>query len=1345
MITGPEGWFRHFIVDVIVVSRVGFPVEAFGEVADIDNEGFLSERPTLIPVPRQERFVDDSFFWPLYFSLHSSRPRGDFMVKPFFSRKFPLGGNVAVAILVVVAFVVPLLARSAKLGMENITNNVADWLPKHYQETVDLEEFRKHFYGDQFVVVSGPWCHEGNPHFNLFRQKLLEESLEYEKILRNAGRDEEIRAHRKGDELGLMIRNDNVHKDWGTKQEKWLQGRDKQWYFVDRQGQLFRWKGQNNVVEAVQRHASKQPDGRHVADGFLIDQFGPPPDLNNGKENPFYQSPEKLCCRPFKSVVSGLEVFEQIGGENGTLRISANDTDELAAFDAEIEAHQRLTGAMFGITPPKSYNWSWASLLKHVGKEKLRILQSSPVHRQRFEAFVAEVVENEFNGSRAELAAASQKERLRLWYRLWYQLELDAPPRQTCLVVTLNEPIIAEMDRAVGRPVPGKPRRGRILELAISKCGIDEANIHIGGPPADNVAIDEEGTSTLVKLIKYSALIGITIALLCFRKISLTFMIFFVGGVAAMGSLAIVWMAGDSMDAILMSMPSLVYVLGLSGAVHLVNYYRDACHEDGPELAAETAVLHCIGPCSLAALTTALGLYSLTTSSLSPIFKFGKYSAFATVATVFLLFTFLPAALTLFKPGFKKLAAKERENDQSVMARIGAFWDGVGDVVIRNWRGVMAMGLVVMMVGIYGITKVETQVHLLKLFDPGAKILQDYRWMEKNLGELVPAEIVIGVDTSAQREVYLEAQDTEAREAYQRAIANAETEAERKELEEDEPVAKYDDRTYDMRLSMLERIELSGRVRGYLEKFFGPEGTGDIGSGMSTDVFTPSAGESQEASVRRDVYSSRLYESRDEMAMQDYYTIIGRSKVGAARFNTQSIDREELGREMWRISIRLAALNDVDYGKFIGDLKAVIEPVMTAYRFRKDILTAVHDAADEAAKDPESADKPIRVLVLGPDPTRYDTDIKDELARGESVSNLIDQTFIFGDTLRDLMENRGILKKKGDKLFTWLDPSYATPDNPKLSQKARENVIKLREELKTNPEYVGGVYDCVVLIKDDEMFDVDFLKQHAKRFIDCRDHQYLIDPHSKSPLAGMQTAKELREGGQPVEISAIYTGIVPIVYKAQRSLLWSLIQSILLAFIMISVIMMVYLRDWRSPLRRENLLNFRGGMTAMIPNIFPVVVVFGIMGLYGIKVDIGSMMTASVAMGIAVDDTIHYLTWYRHALAKGRDRVGAIKYAYEKVATAMTQTTLIGGLGLAAFCLSTFTPTQRFGTLMLFLLFAALVGDLIVLPAVLASPLGKYFGRELSDSERAKLDLPNQDDSLRVVGNHDEPLLGTGS
>ena len=73
---------------------------------------------------------------------------------------------------------------------------------------------------------------------------------------------------------------------------------------------------------------------------------------------------------------------------------------------------------------------------------------------------------------------------------------------------------------------------------------------------------------------------------------------------------------------------------------------------------------------------------------------------------------------------------------------------------------------------------------------------------------------------------------------------------------------------------------------------------------------------------------------------------------------------------------------------------------------------------------------------------------------------------------------------------------------------------------------------------------------------------------------------------------------------------------------------------------------------------------------------------------------------------------------------AMTQTTLIGGLGLCVFGLSPFTPTQRFGILMLFLLVAALIGDLIFLPALLAGPLGKLFTFKGTGDRQLRRDQP---------------------
>jgi predicted RND superfamily exporter protein len=180
-------------------------------------------------------------------------------------------------------------------------------------------------------------------------------------------------------------------------------------------------------------------------------------------------------------------------------------------------------------------------------------------------------------------------------------------------------------------------------------------------------------------------------------------------------------------------------------------------------------------------------------------------------------------------------------------------------------------------------------------------------------------------------------------------------------------------------------------------------------------------------------------------------------------------------------------------------------------------------------------------------------------------------------------------------------------------------------------------------------------------------------------------------------IQAVYTGMVPVVYKTQHELYNGLVWSFVLSFFMIGVAMCVVLR---SPL---------AGFIVMIPNTFPVFIVFGFMGHYGALVDIGTMMTASVALGIATDDTIHFLTWFRHGMDLGMNRADATRYAYSRSASAIVQTTLIAGFGLAAFALSTFTPTQMFGVMMLVILVAATLGDLIFLAALLNTPIGRFF------------------------------------
>ena len=197
--------------------------------------------------------------------------------------------------------------------------------------------------------------------------------------------------------------------------------------------------------------------------------------------------------------------------------------------------------------------------------------------------------------------------------------------------------------------------------------------------------------------------------------------------------------------------------------------------------------------------------------------------------------------------------------------------------------------------------------------------------------------------------------------------------------------------------------------------------------------------------------------------------------------------------------------------------------------------------------------------------------------------------------------------------------------------------------------------------------------------------------------------EQIRAATEPLlkehQVVGTFTGVIPLIYKAQRELLMDLFRSFIVAFGVIAIVLALVLRSVSAT------------VLTMFPNIFPAVVVFGGIQWIGIPVQIGSVMTASAALGIAVDDTVHLLTWFRRSLAEGHRRQDSIQHSLAKCAGAMIHTTLICSCGLAIFAISDFVPILHFAWLMVLLLAAALIGDLILLPAILAGPLGRVFER----------------------------------
>ena len=172
------------------------------------------------------------------------------------------------------------------------------------------------------------------------------------------------------------------------------------------------------------------------------------------------------------------------------------------------------------------------------------------------------------------------------------------------------------------------------------------------------------------------------------------------------------------MNAILLTMPAVVYVAGISGAIHFANYYRDSVAESGIEGRPARALKHSWLPCTLSAGTTAAGLISLYTSELVPIKSFGIYSAAGVLATLGLLFLFLPAWMQLWpmRPHSLLDGDQPKAEDIALPARWRKFLQGV----LNHYRLVF-VGLVCLMVfcGI-GLTKINTSIKLTKLFSSDA-------------------------------------------------------------------------------------------------------------------------------------------------------------------------------------------------------------------------------------------------------------------------------------------------------------------------------------------------------------------------------------------------------------------------------------------------------------------------------------------------------------------------------------------------------------------------------------------------------------------------------------------------
>lgn len=248
------------------------------------------------------------------------------------------------------------------------------------------------------------------------------------------------------------------------------------------------------------------------------------------------------------------------------------------------------------------------------------------------------------------------------------------------------------------------------------------------------------------------------------------------------------------------------------------------------------------------------------------------------------------------------------------------------------------------------------------------------------------------------------------------------------------------------------------------------------------------------------------------------------------------------------------------------------------------------------------------------------------------------------------------------------------PSQRDVMPDTREQVQQLQMLLAPGPDELEGVRRFV----DDEM-------RYARLLVRVED----AGGRAQLALAERLEAELERRFGEDPDVSYRLTGDAYVASVALESLVGELGGSLLLAFVVIFGVLTLVFRSLKL------------GLISIVPNALPLLIAAGYMGLAGIPLDLTTTTTFAIGLGLAVDDTIHFVARFREEQAQGKSTHEALLATYGGAGRAIVFTSALLFFGIGVLLVSSFAPTQTFATLMMLTVSAAVVADLVVLPPLL--------------------------------------------
>jgi len=771
----------------------------------------------------------------------------------------------------------------------------------------------------------------------------------------------------------------------------------------------------------------------------------------------------------------------------------------------------------------------------------------------------------------------------------------------------------------------------------ISRKEAGEYRLYFSGLPMQMLEVNDIIIEDMLRLVPMVVLILVLMLYLSFRTIRgvvLPLVTVLISTLLAMGLMTLL---GIQLSIISNIMPVLLIAIGSAYGIHMIARYKEEIPNCTDKIYCVKNSLAEVGvPIILAGVTTLIGFFSFAGSYLTAVTHFGVFTGIGVAFALVVSITFIPAALTYLKQ--PKIKYTQSGKEAHVLVH---FLDKLAAFVLRRGKLIVCSAGLIIVLALIGLPRLHREVNMIEYFpeDTDIRIAEDM--MEENFGGSTPVQIVVKGDLK-------------------------------------NPFV----------LKQMRQLEEFMKTLPYVSK---PQSVADLicemNKVMNRHYTIPDT---------REGVANLWFFIESESIMEQL--VNADASEGIIQANMGTMDTKKIVQTVDRINEYIKT--EMDTSLVCVDQTAVQHPLVRKYllsRISKNILLDARKRAPEIPTDTTRLKQEI-LRIWEASSVHFCPEVLESIRRqlqdfflNEAEIEIDSETRIkriIEAVLREMQSGIAPTEERLSRIIGLNVSHGSAADTEGIEATAHSLWVILNEHYEYE-KIMEGVDKILALFPPE-------LKSNAKFRDDIRDDLWIINEKHLALPQVIAEATGLQ--GETVKVNFIQSGMPTIFVRLDASLLRSQIQSLLIAFSLVALILMFQLKSiW-------------GGLIAVSPIALTVLLNFGIMAYLGVPLDNATMMIASIAIGIGIDYSIHFTNRFKEEFARRKNELEALDKTLTTTGRAILINALSVAMGFIILIFAQLIPIKRFGWLTATTMIFSAAGAITFLPALILLTKARFVG-----------------------------------